>query len=80
MAHIGRSSHQYRRQSIASSSQFAESIKATENANKRLGKQLQENNNTTAMRPHTDSITTAMQNDAIFKPFRIKKSIIFNNK
>lgn len=55
------------------------SIKATENANKRWGKQLQENNNTTAMRPHTDSITTAMQNDAIkVKESKVKK-VLFNN-
>lgn len=55
------------------------SIKATENANKRWGKQLQENNNANAMRPHTDGNTTAMQNDAIkVKESKVKK-VLFTN-
>lgn len=52
---------------------------ASINAKKRWDKQLQENNNTTAMRPHTDSNTTAMQNDAIkVKESKVKK-VLFTN-
>ena len=52
---------------------------ASLNAKKRWNKDLQENNNTTAMRPHIDSNTTAMQNDAIKVKESKEKKVLFNN-
>lgn len=57
------------------------SSSASINAKKRWGKQLQENNDATVMRPHTDSNSSAIQNDAIkVKESKVKKKkIIFND-
>lgn len=56
-------------------------IKASENANKRWNKELQKNNDATALPPHTDSNASAMQNDAIKgKESKVKeKKILFTN-
>jgi L-rhamnose mutarotase len=55
------------------------SIKATENANKRWGKQLQENNNAIEMQPHSNGNPTEMQNDAIKVKESKEKKVLFNN-
>lgn len=55
------------------------SIKAKESANKRWDKQLQENNDTSAMRPHSESNTSAMRNDAIKVKERKVKKVLFTD-
>jgi hypothetical protein len=52
---------------------------ASLNAKKRWDKQLQENNNTIDMRPHSNSNATAMQNDAIKVKESKEKKVLFNN-